>query len=479
MADTQGFAYLQDCFQRNASRTLFTLADGGTITYADAWQRAQAFAARLAELGVQPNDRVLIRLENSENFLLLYLACAIGGFVACPIDPALPDSRIAAIKKQVEPRYVCEAANQAEWTAAPGANVQLKRPTESEPDFLIILSSGTTGTPKGIVHTVQSIVESARSFAALAEHDTETVVYHHFPMFYMAGVFNLFFCPAVSGSRIVVGPRFSGAQMIKFWDAPRKHGVNHLTLTPTMALSLIQLYRTDAALLEHLERYEGIISTGSALYPGVAERFHQTFGVPLRSCYGVTEVGGSITLQTWEDAVAREAVGSYRPEVRLVAGDGPGAPAELRIKTPFMMRGYLVDGKIVSGTDSEGYFHSGDLGYLANGRLYLTGREHDLIKKGGEFVPLLMIEDIALRQPGILDAAAVAVPDDFWGNKIVLFYVPRPDHELEDIELKLGADFGAQLRKIEHPDKLIPVPRMPKTSIGKTIKRDLVKRYTI
>ena len=475
-----GFAFLQQQFAQLADQPFVTVCEGGPqLSYGQFWQRAQAQADRLAELGMRADDRLLIRLENGLDHLQLYLACAIGGFVACPVDNSLPEARLAAIRRQVEPRYEVEAGNAAQWSAPSDGSARALRPTDHEPDFLVIMSSGTTGSPKGIVHTVQSLVQSARSFAALAGHDRTTVVYHHFPMFYMAGVFNLFLCPAVAGSRIVIGPRFSGAQMVRFWELPRAHGVNHLTLTPTMALSLARMYRTDPGLLDYLSHFNGVISTGSALVPAVAERFEATFGVPLLSCYGVTEVGGSITLQHWEDALAAESVGQWQSEVQLQAGARAETPAELLVRTPFMMRGYLANGKVTTPFDEQGYFHTGDLGYLQAGRLFITGRENDFVKKGGEFVPLLMVEDLALREPGVQEAAVVAVPDDFWGNRIVLFYVPQPDQELDEIEAALSVRFDAQLRKIEQPDKMIAVPRLPKTAIGKTVKRELVRRYTL
>jgi len=479
MQEKRGFAFLEASFTMHAQLPFLILESGEVINYGQFWQQANRYASRLVELGMKPCDRLLIRLTNSEHFLLLYLACAMGGFTACPIDPAFPESRVDKIKKMLSPSYVCEDGNTVEWTASPSRENLTCYPSGSEPDFLVILSSGTTGEPKGIVHTITSIVESARSFARLADHDEHTVVYHHLPMYYMAGVFNMFFCPAVSGSRIVLGPRFSGAQMLKFWIVPQRFGVNHLTLTPTMAQSLAQLYRHDDNLLEHLAKYEGIISTSSMLYSSVAERFHKTFGVPIRSCYGVTEVGGSITLQNWESAIAMESVGTFEPEVSIIAGDDPETPVMVKIKTPFMMRGYLVNGDVINAFDDDGYFNTGDLGYVKGNELYITGRENDIVKKGGEFVPLAMLENIALNCSGVAEVAAVAVPDDFWGNKIVLFYVPEVTQGLDEIEQNLFKMFDQQLRNIEHPDKVIPVPCMPKTSIGKTIKRELIKRYTI
>jgi long-chain acyl-CoA synthetase len=345
-------------------------------------------------------------------------------------------------------------------------------------DFLVIYSSGSTGEPKGIVHSLASIVGSARSFATLAGMGETTRVYHHFPMFYMAGIFNLFFCPLVAGSTIVVGPRFSRSQMLRFWELPIRHGVNCLTLTPTMAHSLCRLYRRDDQLLEHVAKYEAIVSTGSALFPSIAQRFLATFGVPLRTCYGVTEVGGTVTFQGWADALAGESMGTWAATTEIRAGSA-AEPSEVLVRSPFGAKGYLVRGELRRAVDDDGFFHTGDVGYLSEGRLFFSGRTHDLVKKGGEFVSTQLVESLALRCEHVVEAAVVGVPDEFWGAKLVLFYVPQPGVAEPDIDGDLARLFGEGLREVERPDKIVPVPFMPKTSIGKIIKRDLVDKYDI
>jgi acyl-CoA synthetase (AMP-forming)/AMP-acid ligase II len=109
--------------------------------------------------------------------------------------------------------------------------------------------------------------------------------------------------------------------------------------------------------------------------------------------------------------------------------------------------------------------------------LFVTGRESELVKKGGEFISLPMIENVALRCTEIADAAAAAVPDEYWGSRLVLFYSPRQGASMEHVEGRLKDLLVDGLRKIEQPDKLIAVPWMPKTSIGKIIRRELVERY--
>lgn len=472
-----GNAALDDAFSRFANERCLIRKDGTALHYKDVAQIAYRQAQRLSELGNKPGARVGLVLGHSEDHLTLYLACAMGGFVACPLDPSLPEARANAARSSLGISYVCSPANAHEWNANPKATTTLKVPA-ADAEFLIILSSGTTGAPKGIVHTLRSIVESAKAFSTLSEFDATTVLYHHFPMHYMAGVFNMFFCALVSGAAIVVGERFDPATMLRFWELPRKLGVNQLTLTPTMALSLSQLYRRDDSLLSHIAGYRSIISTSSTLYDSIAKRFHDTFQVPLRGCYGVTEVGGSITLQSWDQALARESVGALSKGVLVEAGTDV-EPGPILVKTPFMMKGYAAADGVTTGVDARGFFPTGDLGYLQHGSLYVTGRSHDLVKRGGEFVALPLIENLALRHAGVASAAAVAVPDEYWGNKIVLFYVARPDADFDSVRQQLEAELRASLRKIEVPDKFIPVPRMPTTSIGKTRKSELLSTYTV
>lgn len=478
MPATDVRAFLGNTFERNSSRRFLITTDGREVTYGQFMDAARGIAANLAERGLSAGSRVMIQVENSENLLSLYLACALSGIVACPIDPQLPANRATILRSRFAPALLVSEEVLAQLASRPaGTRPELPRLSD-DAEFVVVFSSGSTGEPKGIVHTVRSMVESAISFAALSELNADSVVYHHFPMFYMAGIFNQFFCPLVAGGSIVIGPKFSKTQMLRFWEQPMSARVNSLTLTPTMALSLVQLYRRNEALLEHLSRYQAVVATGGPLYRSIAERFLATFKVPLRACYGVTEVGGSITFQSWEDALVVQSMGGVAAGVEVRAGS-EAAPAEIVIRTPFMAKGYLVKGEMTALRDAEGFFRTGDIGYMKDGLMYFSGREHDLIKKGGEFVSTQLVEDLGLRNGHVTDVAAVGVSDEFWGARVVLFYVPGRDASEAEILSEFDRLFSDGLRSVERPDKIIPVPWMPKTSIGKIVKRELVEKYTL
>ena len=443
---TPALAALADNFAKHADDRLLVLPDGGTVTYGDFWTRAENMAQGLRTLGVAPGGRLLIKLANSEHLLALYLACAIGGFVACPNDPETPQARLATLRAILKPALEVDD----------GVLATLLKPAPkdggfgvgaADEDFLVVFSSGSTGQPKGIVHSLASMTASAGSFAELSGMGEDSIVYHHFPMFYMAGIFNMFFAPMVVGGSIVLGPRFSKLQMLRFWELPVKHGVNCLTLTPTMALSLCELHRRNEAALKLLAKAQSVIATGSVLYPSVAARFLEVFRVPLRTCYGVTEVGGTVTFQSWEDALAVQSMGSWAPNTQIYAGT-EDAPAEILVKTPFMAKGYLTREGMAGFADAEGFFHTGDVGYTKDGLLFYSGRQHDLVKKGGEFVSTQAIENLALQCPKITDVAAVGVPDEFWGMRVVLFYVAEKESDVPEILSDFNRIFEKELREI-------------------------------
>ena len=478
MTMTNARALLESTFERNASKRFLIAADGSETTYGQFLDEAKKIARNLVGRGLAPGSRLMIQVENSPHLLALYLGCALSGVVACPVDPQLPARRAAALKSRMAPALLVDEAELVKLLASPAQPAVALPDVAEDADFLIVFSSGSTGEPKGIIHSLRSMTQSAVSFAALSGLNADTVSYHHFPMFYMAGIFNQFFCPLVAGGAIVIGPRFSKLQMLRFWEVPMRTGVNCLTLTPTMALSLVQLYRRDGQLLDHLSKYQAVVATGGPLYRSIAEHFLDTFKIPLRGCYGVTEVGGSITFQSWEDALAFQSTGNFDPAIEVVGGS-EDKPSEVLVKTPFMATAYLINGERTSICDDKGFFRTGDLGYVRDGLLYFVGREHDLIKKGGEFVSTQLVEDLALRNAQVTDVAVVGAEDEYWGARLVLFYVPAANAMEPEVLSEFDRLFADGLRPIERPDKIIPVPWMPKSSIGKILKRELVGKYTL
>src|SRR5512141_681632 len=150
VADTH--AVLADVFAQNSSKRLLIGADGRELAYAQFQDTARNIAWQLLQRGLKPGNRLMIQIDNSEYLLALYLACAMAGVVACPVDPLLPEGRAAALKLRVAPAMLVDARVLNELLAAP-APAGIEFPAVSDDaDFLVVFSSGSTGEAKGIVH---------------------------------------------------------------------------------------------------------------------------------------------------------------------------------------------------------------------------------------------------------------------------------------------------------------------------------------
>ncbi len=466
---------IKDIFTKYSKNDFIIGHKGLKLSYGQFWESSLSYAKKLELSGCREGDFVIIKLENCVEYLKLYIACILKGLVACPLDPKILDHRYKKLLADINPKLVIDNIETLN-NVNDDKKINEFSIKNSDFDCIMLQSSGTTSSVKGILHTSKSLINSAISFSRISGITQKTVVYHHFPMFYMAGVFNMFLCPLVSGSKIVLGQRFSKNQMFSFWETPVKFGVNNLTLTPTMAMALAKLHKNHKS-KNYISNIEQIVSTSSYLHKSVYDEFEKIFSNVLQTCYGVTEVGGSITYTSKNDAVRfNYDTGSCGKEIKFKYKGSKKDPVEIIIKTPFMMSGYFRNGKKVSGL-RNGYFNTGDIGYVKNGKLFLTGRKSDMIKKGGEFISLNEIEDTLLKSNIVEEMCVLGIDDNFWSNKILVFFTHRDGKNFEEIKENL-INFGLKyLSEIEMPDEFIHVNSFPKTSIGKIKKNELIKFY--
>ena len=139
-----------------------------------------------------------------------------------------------------------------------------------------------------------------------------------------------------------------------------------------------------------------------------------------------------------------------------------------------MFSGYFINGKYEKFL-SDKFFDTGDMGYIVKDQLYILGRIGDMIKKGGQFVSISAIENEFINISYIDELTIIPIEDEFWGSKILLFYVPKI--KIDGIQVKLIKHAKNLLDTIEQPDEYIEVDVLPKTSVGKIIKKNLIKLY--
>lgn len=405
---------ITDRFEKSGERIWYTSIDDYDFTYNDFWANAEKLAEKWAEEGLRKNDVIAFVLPNSFAVPCCYLACAIGGFVACPVVETLPESGIKELLDYVKPALLIRET--PDICRNIGESVQsYDLEVDQDAPFLIMFTSGATGTPKAICHSFRSVVNSARAFAHLTNMSEKTRLYHILPMTYMAGFLNTMLSPLVAGASIVEGALFSPVSAMNFWTRPLKQKVNTLSIIPTAASALCRLTRDAETINNVRSSIEQIQCTSAPIPMALRQRFKKMFSLPLQDCYGITELGGPLTFQDFEDADDCGESSVPVPEIDISLR----SQSELWIRSPFSMLGYLEDGKLTRPFDGDGFMNTGDLALVKNGKIKITGRVKDIIIRGGINVSPSKLESVLSLMPDVDDVAVIGHEHDFWGEEIV------------------------------------------------------------
>lgn len=430
---------------------------------------ADAATAHLRREGVQRGAIVAWLGHNSWDMIATLVACHRLGAVLLPLNWRLAAPELAALLRHAGAGHLLgtpEAEAQAlevlarvRLTPGPASGVQAG-------DLLLVYTSGTTGEPKGAMHTAAGLQANALAAVAVQGLTPQDRVLSVLPLFHVGGLCIQTLPALAIGARVSLLPRFEPGA---WFDAVEQWGPSSSLLVPAVMKALIEHPRWATADLSSLR----FVNSGSQIVPrALIEAFHAR-GVPVAQVYGATETGPvSIALHPSE---ARQHVGmAGRPapgvQVRL------GVDGEVLLKAPNLMRGYHRSAD--RGFDAEGWFHTGDLAVMhedgENSGFYeLVGRSKELIISGGENIHPVEIEQLVAAQPGVADCAVVGLPDERWGEVPVLAVVPRPGARV-DTEALLSA-LAARLARFKLPRRVVLVDVLPRTALGKLQRRALAQ----
>ncbi len=451
------------------------ISNNKNITYLEFLRKSEEFFYFLTEKKkLIPGDKVIIKLENSSEYLISIFACFLGGFVACPIDKEIPNNKYKKIKKILDAKYEVNSFYKIKYfkKSSKRLNAQNKNLL-----CLIIFTSGSTGEPKGIQIKLNQYLGSALSFGKLAEYDNTTIIYHCLPMHYNAGLLNTFFSGLLCGSKIVIGPQINMVNLFKFWRNLSFFKINSVHIVPEIANALIKL-NVDREMSDEIQKIDKIISTGSHLYEETKDNFDRKYKKRLLSCYGLTEIGGPITLQDWEDTFEENSVGKIIKNISIKIFNKKDLNL-VYVKTPYLFDSYLLEGgKIQKPKKTKGYFNTNDIGEYKNNQLFIYGRKKEIFKRGSEIVSPQDIENICRSFKDVKDCAAITTDDINKGSKIYLLveYKNNKFSTVKNLNL-LRKFLEKNLKKIEFPDKILLVSKILRTSSGKIKKSDMKKMY--
>jgi long-chain acyl-CoA synthetase len=406
-------------------------------------------AAHLTKQGVGPGDRVLLLAPNSAEWVVAFWAVLATGAVVAPgngwwsadeaahaVDLLTPglvvgdDRRLAHIGD--EPTRLTITELQDIVDESPSRHGPPPTPPGQEDDpAVIIFTSGTTGLPKGAVLAHRSVIANLHNLLAVSKRLPNTlppdsrgpVNLHTFPLFHIGGVQVMCFGMVTGGTLVFLEGRFETGKVL---NAIERERVDVWGAVPTMALRVLD----DPTLGQRDLTGIRSISLGGAPVPAeLVQRLHAAFPNARRgvsTAYGMTEAGG--TVAAGSGAVMAEHPGtSGRPlpvvELRIDEPDDRGA-GEILVRTPGQMLGYWDD---AAGTpiDCDGFLHTGDLGRVDDGLLWVVGRTKDVVIRGGENIAAPRVEAVLLKHPDVAEVAVVGLPDPVWGEEVAAAVVAR------------------------------------------------------
>jgi fatty-acyl-CoA synthase len=461
--------------------------------FAKFWRRVERVTAHLqSSWGVQPGDRVAWLGFNHELQLITLVACARLGAVFLPLNFRLAVPELQQVMQDAQPRLLVHDSHHAGTAQAlqveglqhthhdtlidSAAPRGLPLPdVHSDMPLLLVYTSGTTGVPKGAVHTQAALLANARASAWAHEFVPGDKVLSTLPMFHVGGLCIQTLPALMAGVEVVLHPRFDPTAWLDEMTTSR----------PSLSLLVPATMR---ALFEHprwadtsLACLRGIMTGSSTVPVAYLETLHAR-GVPVGQVYGTTETGPVSIVLRLPDAMARVgASGWSQPEaqVKLLGADGqevgPSETGEVCLRAANLMRGYWrADGQAGVGLQ-DGWFHSGDLGQRAeDGCITIVGRSKDMIISGGENIYPAEIENQLVTLPGVAESAVVGLPDERWGEVPVAVLVRSPDAAGQALSAEaVLAHLQSRIARFKLPRRVVFLDSLPKSALGKVQKPTL------
>jgi long-chain acyl-CoA synthetase len=473
-------------------------------TYAELGSRCWRLAAAVRQLGLDPGDRVGVIGLNSDRYLELYLGLPAAGFVLVPVNSRLAAAEMRAILDDAGVSMVFTDADYPGARAVkrvltmPGEYEELIASADEEPPAVepaegdlaaLFYTSGTTGAPKGAMHTHRGLVSSGLHFMATWPFDRETRWLVASPMFHTGGVIGTLATVWGGGTHVVM-PRFDPDLAL---DLIEREAVTHTLLVPTMlaAAARAQLARPrDVSSLQYLSHGASPISVETL------RRTRSAFpDAELLHVYGTTESTPITTLLPHEERIleTRRVHSCGQPavgvEVRVVQADRdampaavptdavlpgalpPGSVGELLVRSPSMMAGYWQKPEQTAEVMRGEWYLTGDLGYADDDAyIYLVDRAKDMIVSGGENIYSTEVENALSAHPAVEEVAVFGVPDLHWGESVYAVVLTRVDVTPDE----LIAHCHTRIAHFKVPRTIeLRTDPLPKSAAGKILKRDL------
>ena len=342
---------------------------------------------------------------------------------------------------------------------------------------MILYTSGTTSTPKGVVTTHANIQAQIESLVEAWHWQPDDTIPLFLPLHHIHGIINIQSCALWIGATIEPFPHF---EMTAILDRVAAGAYSVFMAVPTIYVKLIQTLESlseedRAPIATAFGRLRLMISGSAALPASVHEKWTALTGQKLLERYGMTEIGMALS-NPYDGERRPGAVGQPLPsvEVQLKSEEGElitaeGDPGEIQVRGPVVFRGYWNRPEVTAESFDDGWFRTGDVAVIENGYYRIMGRQSvDIIKSGGYKLSALEIEAALLQHPAIRECAVVGVEDDTWGEAVCAATVLEPGEKLDLQSLREWCRDRLSAYRI--PRRLLVVDRLPHNAMGKITK---------
>ncbi|WP_199554469.1 class I adenylate-forming enzyme family protein [Sandaracinobacteroides hominis] len=495
MADGPEFQRIGDLIARHAAERpdapAVTVGDS-RYTWAELADRAGRVAASLQRDGVKPGQAIAIISHTNADYVALYLGALVAGIAVAPMPPsATPEQLEAMVSDSAAPILFLDAANAEavagrafaarriaiealdDWLAdGPPAPVTLSDAELISLPFNIIYSSGTTGTPKGIVHSWNMRWAHLVGGAAVG-YGPDSVCLLATPLY--SNTTLVAALPALAwGGHLVLQPKFDARG---FLELAQKFGATHSMLVPVQYRRIMDLADFEAF---DLGSYRMKFCTSAPFAADLKADILARWPGGLIEYWGMTEGGGGTALVAHEHPTKLHTIGRPFPnvELKIVKEDGteaaPGEVGEMIGFSPATMSGYANRPEATRATqwqhpDGRIFIRTGDLARRdEDGFIELMGRAKDMIISGGFNIYPIDIEQVLAEHPHVLDVAVVGIPSRAWGESPVAFVV-APGADPQELKEFTNARVG----KVQRLAAVQLVDELPRSAIGKILKREI------
>jgi long-chain acyl-CoA synthetase len=473
------FAAVVEAIARHTPGRSALVWDGGALSYADLAERVERLASLLVACGVGSDHRVTLQAGNGWRYVVALLASWRAGACVAPLDPLLSVGERAVILADLDPEPIDPLAlletrtAPAAPTQTPAARASLTPVPASSPparvsdDALILYTSGSTGAPKGAVHTHTGVRLASEAWAGpMMQLTPDDVVLAAVPLTHAYGLIGALLAPLTVGATVAIVERFEAGSAL---TAIARHRVTVLPAVATMFHRLLEAPSFSKAALATLR----IALSGTAPCPWeLARQWRERTGVRILRGYGATEIFRPISYRCDDGDDDPDTIGRPAPGVEVrISDDG-----ELWIRTPWAMRGYWNAPETTREVlTDDGWFATGDLARLTPaGLVEIVGRKRERILRGGYSVFPQEVEAVLATHAAVAEAAVLGVPHPELGEEVAAFVALRPGASASADELI--AFCKGRLAAYKYPRAVTFLEALPRAPSGKVLRSRLASR---